>query len=164
MVGILLRTISIKWQSALFEEVCDIFEHFSAFMSCPSIAQESEAAHTAVGTQRLFHVEAESYLQLAERASKLQDLVPAMEHLHQFYDLSGQDACLFSDQVAAGGPNPARRHQQAMLTMAAVWMRSGTAASHAIHALPPERACVRVCDVCAGGWWLRGACVYVYCV
>ena len=128
IVGIILRTISVNWQNTYFEQVCDLFEEFSTFMKN---GIDEERVYESQNSKP-FHEQTESHLDIAERLSKLQDIAPAMESLHKFYDLSSAELGVFAESVGSSfvgfssvGPNPQRRHSLAMLSMATVWMRAG---------------------------------------
>ena len=132
LLGQLLRSISVRWQDLLFEDMCTLFDNFQEFMSNSIYVQDvgerrnhSSSLHTV-----LLPSCSQSYLDLLDIHSNLQDVMPAMDNLHRYYD-SGKTSydllqlTSLSEYVLSVGPNPNRRHQQAMLSVATVWIRSG---------------------------------------
>ncbi len=135
VLGHLLRYISVRWHSMLFEEICSLFEDFQEFMNS-SIHVEGIGEKDDNPSPLYCYLRplcSQSFLDLLGDHSRLQDLIPAMDNLHRYYDSGTISNDLlrlmsFSEYKLLIGPNPTRRHQQAMLSMATVWMRNGNTA------------------------------------
>ena len=137
MLGLILRSISVKWENTLFESACTMFDRFKMFLNqsesmdlYEDLGEYDVSKMGEMGTCRhgMFHAGDKSYLDQSDEYAKFHDIVPAMDTLHKYYDMGSQDIHLFTDLLSSGGPNPSKRHQQAMLTMASVWVRSGNSA------------------------------------
>lgn len=128
LLGRLLRSVSVKWHNISFEEVCTLYENFMKVNNYPQDCEERD--ESSIISSLFSPPRSQSFFNLFDDHSRLHDIVPAMDNLHRYYDLGKRPHDLlqfssFFDFMVEVGPNPNRRHQQAMLSMATVWMRSG---------------------------------------
>ena len=138
LLGRILRSISLKWHDSLFEDIWCLYDKLQILVNTDNrvedIGEKCNLFDISSRFYSFFHPPcSRSYLELFNKHSKLQDVVPAMDNLHKYYDLGGKcdgspQFSFFPEYEMALGPNPHRRHQQAMLSMATVWVRGDNSA------------------------------------
>ncbi|RYZ04744.1 MAG: hypothetical protein EOO73_22390 [Myxococcales bacterium] len=91
MLGIFVRTLLAKWQSMLFDEMCDVFDSYLLFIC-------EENGHTQSSQQK-----SASYLQVANNYLKHRDPASVEEYIHKHYDslLDGSSLVLKSRPVVS---------------------------------------------------------------
>lgn len=130
LVGLFMRRVLVKWEILSYAEISQLFSCFhTTFLT---------HIEKAVNIAYLRNDERFSCATIStvERAVLSADLFPALEGIHSYFDHSGQnplrtksDALTSSieslDSFMQGFPNPKTRHQQAMLSLANMWVRGG---------------------------------------
>lgn len=119
LIGLVLRTCYAKCQLASFEDIVIAFDQLQSFIhQMPS-----------TGSVRIL-VSTDSSLQGAQIASKNKDVGSAMDCLHAYFDKGDQPLSydFMTGLVPPRGPNPKKRYQQAMLSMASLLITFGNMA------------------------------------
>ena len=125
VIGLTLRSLSVKWESLIFEDICVIYDDLILFLQSSTLSPK-DYDHDNANTKR----SGINHLHSADELSKNMDVVSAIDHLHMYYDLSQRDSIQSSYMTphTLHLPNPAKKHQQAMLSMATIFIRSGNVA------------------------------------
>jgi hypothetical protein len=142
IIGIYIRTILTKWELLQFGEISSLYELFCQFVIPAAETQShSSSSSTSQGIvlsiQEMKCQEPRVFLSNAEIATNHSDLLPAVESIHAYFDSNGTTNPLRSkndliaqtkatiDNFSSGSPQQKSRYQQAMLTLANMWIRNG---------------------------------------
>lgn len=142
LVGIYLRTILAKWNLFQFGEISQCYEEYLKFCSNEtnnsSISTKNSITNNSIvlSTQSIKYQKPSDYLINAENAINNHDLLPAIESIHSYFDYSGNDPLhtkgdiisqtrTIIDNYLSCSQQQKFRYQQAMLTLANMWIRNG---------------------------------------
>jgi len=116
LVGFALRASYAKWQLSSFEDIVVMFDRLVSFVSQAPSSSSGEC----------FVSFSDSSLDAATKALKENDIGAAVDHLHAYFDTDDKNIfSLTPDLSPPSGPNPLKRLQQSMLSMASVLITSG---------------------------------------
>lgn len=137
LVGIYVRSVIAKWEILHFGEISQVFESFQNFANCLSTSRPQINQPLKVHpVQSMVLEEPRAYLINAEKATINSDLLPAVESIHAYFDSNGTNPLLSKndlvgqtktiiDNYLSGSPEQKSRYQQAMLSLANMWLRNG---------------------------------------
>jgi hypothetical protein len=122
-LGVLLRSINVRWRTMSLEAIGGLFDDLHAFLKMHSIDSTSEYVSAGVSTW-----ESPRYEDKIADGLRMMDTAYAVQKTHEFYDTNTVDPMASEDSfispLVQPGPNPRRRHQESMLCLGHIWLTS----------------------------------------
>jgi hypothetical protein len=142
LVGVYLRTILVQWDLLQFGDLSQLFGSYCSFLSSASSSSRLDSGRREATSSKVLPIQAikanepRAFLTNAEMAIKNLDLLPAVESIHSYFDSNGVNPLkpkgdLLSqtktilENYSSGTPQQKTRYQQAMLSLANMWIRNG---------------------------------------
>jgi hypothetical protein len=145
LVGVYLRTILVQWDLLQFGDLSQIFENYSSFISNSSSTSFSSSFENQQVSRKMKVLPVQvmkvkesprAYLTNAELAINNFDLLPAVESIHSYFDSNGinplrakgdliSQTKTILENYSSAPPQQKTRFQQAMLSLANMWIRNG---------------------------------------
>eukprot|EP01041_Mallomonas_annulata_P002502 gene2502-4862_t len=129
-IGVYVRSHTVRWESTNFHEIGCIYDSLQRYMTTRSSLESSsnEANSNLLSSQSSI----ENISDINNAIGNF-DVRVGEDNLHLFYDSTvlnplgskSQSPIYTQQSLSTLGPLPSKRHQQAMLSLATLWVRNG---------------------------------------
>ena len=134
LIGLYMRRVLVKWEVLSYSEISYLYAQYRQHFLVAADRHTNTSDSTPVTPFRAVSIPLP--MEIAQTAMLSGDIYPALESIHTYCDQSSYDPLRQQTDALAGGidalnslmkgsPDPKSRHQQAMLSLANMWVRGG---------------------------------------